>query len=233
MSGETHHYFKQCDLFHSFHAIVEVQFGGLARLDRAVNNYKDNLNSLYHHPDMMLTADWVLRNIIVSAYSHYIDSWALNRACVGHRTVLMRSMVRFAMHFGHYRHRERHFTKERRRKGIPPLTPLPAIDITTLLTHEEENLKLEQINATHPGILDLLGDPGNPLYAEPHSMAEHFDAMMIGTHSVGELPSRGCCRDPEALAHVYEDKARQACQKILRCLDMRVLDGDLVVPTWL
>ena len=42
--GETHHYFKQCDLFRSFHAIVEVQFGGLARLDLAVNNYKDNLH---------------------------------------------------------------------------------------------------------------------------------------------------------------------------------------------
>ena len=45
--GETRCYFKQCDLFHSFHAIVEVQFGGFARLDRAVHNYKDNLNSLY------------------------------------------------------------------------------------------------------------------------------------------------------------------------------------------
>ena len=48
--GETRHYFKQCDLFRSFHAIVEFQFGGLARLDQAVNNYKDNLNSLYCHP---------------------------------------------------------------------------------------------------------------------------------------------------------------------------------------
>ena len=64
-------------------------------------------------------------------------------------------------------------------------------------------------------------------------MAEHFDAMMIGTHSVGKLPSQGHCRDPKALAHVYEDKARQACQKILRCLDIRVLDGDLIVPTCL
>ena len=33
--GRPSHYFKQCDLFCSFHAIVEVQFGGLARLDRA------------------------------------------------------------------------------------------------------------------------------------------------------------------------------------------------------
>ena len=64
-------------------------------------------------------------------------------------------------------------------------------------------------------------------------MAKHFDTMMIGACSVGELPSRGHCRDPEALAHMYEDEAWQACQKILRCLDVRVLDGDLVVLTCL
>ena len=101
--GETHHYFNQCDLFCSFHAIVKVQFGGLARLDRAINNYKDNLNSLYQHPDLTLTVDWTLRNVIVSTYSHYIDTWAMNGACVGHCAVLMRSMLKFAMHFGCYR----------------------------------------------------------------------------------------------------------------------------------
>ena len=76
--GEICHYFKQCDLFHSFHAIVEVQFGGLVRLDRTANNNKDNLNSLYRHPDLTLSIDKALRNIIVSAYSHYIDSWPMN-----------------------------------------------------------------------------------------------------------------------------------------------------------
>ena len=57
--------------------------------------------------------------------------------------------------------------------------------------------------------------------------------MMIGNHSVGQLPNWGHCRDPEALARVYEDEAWQACQKILRCLDVRVLDSDLIVPTCL
>ena len=66
---------------------------------------------------------------------------------------------------------------------------LPAIDLAALLTDDKENLKLEQINITHVGILDLLGDPGNPLYAEPHSMAEYFKAMMVGARSIGELPS--------------------------------------------
>ena len=104
--GETRHHFNQCDLFRSFHATVKVQFGGLARLDRAINNYKDNLNSLYQHLDMMLTVDRALRNVIVSAYSHYIDTWVMNGACVGHCAVLMRSMLKFSMHFGCYRCQE-------------------------------------------------------------------------------------------------------------------------------
>ena len=149
----------------------------------------------------------------------------MNGACVGHRTVLMRSMLKFAMHFGCYRHQEQHNSKEHRRKGTPHSTPSPAIDIDMLLTNEEENLKLEQISTTHPGILDLLGDPGNPLYAEPHSMAKHFDTMMLGARALGQLPNWGHCKDSEALAHVYEDEARQACQKILCCLDVRVFDG--------
>ena len=104
--GKTRHYFKRCDLFHSFHAVVKVQFGGLVRLDRAANNYKENLNSLYRHPDLTLTIDKALCNIIVSAYSHYIDSWPMNGACVGHCAILMRSMLQFAMHYGRYRHRQ-------------------------------------------------------------------------------------------------------------------------------
>ena len=231
--GETHHYFKQCDLFHSFHAVVEVQFGGLARLDRATNNYKDNLNSLYRHLDLTLTIDKALRNIIVSTYSHYIDSWPMNGAYVGHRAILMRSMLQFAMHNGRYRRCQRHLAKDRKRKGLPSLVPMPPIDLAALLDNEEENLKLRQINVTHVSIMDLLGDPGNPLYTEPHSMAEHYDAMLVGACALSDLPECTRCRDSGVTSGVHEDEAQQVCQKILRCLDMRVMDGDLVVPTCL
>ena len=231
--GETRHYFKQCDLFHSFYAVVEVQFGGLARLDRATNNYKDNLNSLYRHPDLTLTIDKALRNIIVSAYSHYIDSWPMNGACVGHRAILMRSMLQFAMHYGRYRCRQRHLAKDRKRKGLSSSVLMPPVDLAALLDEEEGNLKLRQINVMHASIMDLLGDPGNPLYTEPHSMAEHYDAMLAGARALSDLPEHTHCRDSGAMALVHEDEAQQVCQKILRCLDMRVMDGDLVVPTCL
>ena len=198
--GETRHYFKQCDLFHSFYAVVEVQFGSLARLDRAANNYKDNLNSLYRHPDLTLTIDKALRNIIVSAYSHYIDSWPMNGASVGHRAILMRSMLQFAMHYGRYRRCQWHLAKDRKRKGLSSSALMPPVDLAALLDEEEENLKLRQINVMHASIMDLLSDPGNPLYAEPHSMAEHYDAMLAGAHALGNVPERTRCRDSGATA---------------------------------
>ena len=107
------------------------------------------------------------------------------------------------------------------------------MDIAALLDDEEENLRLRQINVMHVSIMDLLGDPGNPLYAEPHSMAEHYDTMLVGARALGDLPERTRCRDSSSTARVHEDKAQQVCQKILRCLDMRVMDGDLIVPTCL
>ena len=64
-------------------------------------------------------------------------------------------------------------------------------------------------------------------------MAEHFDALMLGTRAIGDLPGRGRCRDDDAQARVHEEETAQVRQKILRCLDMWVLDGDLVVPTCL
>ena len=201
--GETRHYLKQCDLFRSFHAIVEVQFGGLARLDHAVHNYRDNLGSLYRHPDLTLTLDKVLRNVIVSTYAHYINLWPMNGACLGHRAILMQSMLKFAMHYGHYWRRQCYLITQCRRRGLPPSTPLPAIDLATLLTDKEENLKPEQMNVSHVSIMELLGDPGNPLYAEPHSMAEHFDAMTAGARAIGELPGWTHCRDDDATAHIW------------------------------
>ena len=110
---------------------------------------------------------------------------------------------------------------------------MPSVDIAALLDDEEENLRLRQINVTHVSIMDLLGDPGNPLYAEPHSMAEHYDAMLLGAHALGDLPKHTRCRDSSETARVHEDEAQQVWQKILRCLDMRVMDGNLIVPTCL
>ena len=64
-------------------------------------------------------------------------------------------------------------------------------------------------------------------------MAEHFNAMTAGARAIGKLPSQTHCRDNDATTSIYEDEAKQVRQKILRYLDMRVMDRDLVVLTCL
>ena len=64
-------------------------------------------------------------------------------------------------------------------------------------------------------------------------MAKHFDAMTAGTRAIGKLPGWTCCRDNDVTTCVYKDEAKQVRQKILRYLDMRVMDGDLIIPTCL
>ena len=112
----------------------------------------------------------------------------MNGAYVGHRAILMHSMLTFTLNLGWYRHWEKHFIKEYKRKHIPLSTPLLPIDVATLLQDAEENLKLEQIKGTHPGVMDLLGNAGSPLYAEPLSMTEFSDAMIISACHIGDMP---------------------------------------------
>ena len=85
---------------------------------------------------------------------------------------------------------------------------MPSVDIAALLDDKEENLRLRQINVTHVSIMDLLGDPGNPLYAEPHSMAKHYDAMLVGARALSDLPERTRCRDLSMTDRVHKDKAQ-------------------------
>ena len=91
----------------------------------------------------------------------------------------MRSMLQFAMHYG--------------------ATPMPTIDLAALLDDKEENLRPQQINVTHASIMELLGNPGNPLYAKPHSMAEHFDALIAGAHAIGECIARMVTQQRECM----------------------------------
>ena len=57
--------------------------------------------------------------------------------------------------------------------------------------------------------------------------------MTAGAHAIGNLPGRTHCRDDNATTRIYKDEVRQVCQKILRYLDMRVMDVELIMLTCL
>ena len=92
------------------------------------------------------------------------------------------------------------------------------------------HLKLEQIKGTQSGIMDLLGNVGSCLYAKPLSMTKFFDTMIVSACHIGDMPKWGCCKDLQAATWVYEEEKCQVIQKILSCLHMRVMDGNLVMP---
>ena len=72
-----------------------------------MENYQDNINMLYGGQDRYtLAPERVLRNIVVTMYSRYIDLWPVSGACRGHRALLMYSMLEFAMLMGRYCRRE-------------------------------------------------------------------------------------------------------------------------------
>ena len=112
LSGGAPLYLRSRPLCFSFMAMVSVEFGGLTELTRAVDNYRDNINTLYGNSDQFsLGPERVLRNIVVAMYARYIDLFPVSGACVGHRALLMYSMLEFAMLIGRYGRRERQINK--------------------------------------------------------------------------------------------------------------------------
>ena len=102
-------------------AMLSVEFGGLPELARAVDNYRDNINTLYGDQDRYtLALERVLRNIVVAMYSRYIDLWPMSGTCRGHRSLLMYSMLEFAMLIGRYCCRERQLS---RHQQVDPSDP--------------------------------------------------------------------------------------------------------------
>ena len=95
--------------------MVPIKFGGLNELADMADNYHNNINKLYgNFNEFTLTVEKVMRNIVVSMYAHYIDLWPINGICVGHCTLLMRSMLEFAFIYG------RHCCRERQLKHFNP-----------------------------------------------------------------------------------------------------------------
>ena len=90
---------------HRFMAMLVIEFGGLKELADVADNYLANINKLYGNFDeFTLAVDKVVRNIVISMYAHYIDWWPINGTCVGHRALLMRSMLEFMFIYGCYCH---------------------------------------------------------------------------------------------------------------------------------
>ena len=210
-------------------AMLSVEFGGLPELARAVENYRDNINTLYGGQDRYtLAPERVLRNIVVAMYSRYIDLWPVSGACCGHRSLLMYSMLEFAMLMGRYCRRERQLSQ---RCPVDPSDP--RLTVESLIKDPEENERSAKMDLVFHGAMQLLGDPDRVLYAEPVSMAQHYDLMVAGSRHIGYLPDRPSRKTAEGVAELYNKERGELLNKIDGYLQNRKMECGIVVPTCL
>ena len=203
--------------------------GGLPELARAVENYRDNINTLYGGQDRYtLAPERVLRNIVVAMYSRYIDLWPVSGACCGHRSLLMYSMLEFAMLMGRYCRRERQLSQ---RQQVDPSDP--RLTVEALVKDSEENERSAKMDLVFEGAMQLLGDPDRVLYAEPTSMAQCYDLMVAGSRHIGYLPDRPSRKTAEAVTELYLKERGELLNKIDSYLQNRKMECGIVVPTCL
>ena len=210
-------------------AMLNVEFGGLSELARAVENYRDNINTLYGGQDhYTLAPERVLRNIVVAMYSRNIDLWPVSGACCSHRSLLMYSMLEFAMLMGRYCRRERQLSQH------SPVDPSdPRLSVDSLIKDPEENERSAKMDLVFHGAMQLLGDPDRVLYAEPVSMAQHYDLMVAGSCHIGYLQDRPSRKTAEGVAELYNKERGELLNKIDGFLQNRMMECGIVVPTCL
>ena len=215
----------------SFMAMVSVEFGGLTELARAVDNYRDNINILYGNSDQFsLAPERVLRNMVVVMYARYIDLFPVSGTCVGHRALLMYSMLEFAMLIGRYGRRERQINKHL----DDPVNPSdPRLSVDVLVRSPEENERSAQMENVYEGAMQLLGEPDGVLYAEPLSMAQHYDLMVAGSRHIGYLPECSSRKTAEDVAALFLWERGELLARIRSYVDNRTIECNIIVPTCL
>ena len=104
------------------------------------------------------------------------------------------------MLMGRYVRRERQIN----RRLDDPVDPSdPRLSVDTLVRSPEENERSAQMENVYEGAMQLLGEPDSVLYAEPLSMAQHYDLMVAGSHHIGYLPERSFRKTAEDVAALF------------------------------
>ena len=204
-----------------------IEFGGLKELADVADNYHTNINKLYGNFDeFMLAVDKVVRNIVVLMYAHYIYQWPINSTCVGHRALLMQSMLEFAFIYGCYcRH-------ERQLKLFNPAANDPHLSVDALMKGDEEEIwRMDMFHMFKTG-MEIMGDADSALYAETSSMAQVYDMMYAGARDIGLLLLRSGKTKKET-GDIYQQERMELLRKILSYKDCRKMDCGIVVLTCL
>ena len=134
------------------------------------------------------------------------------------------------MLIGRYGRRERQINK----RLDDPVDPSdPRLSVDTLVRSPEENERSAQMENVYEGAMQLLGEPDSFLYAEPLSMAQHYDLMVAGSRHIGYLPERSSRKTAEDVAALFLRERGELLTKIRSYVDNRTMECNIIVPTCL
>ena len=177
------------------------------------DNYHANINKLYGNFDeFTLAVNKVVRNIVISMYAHYIDRWPINSTCVGHRALLMWSMLEIAFIYGCYCHHEWQL------KHFNPAADNPHLSVDALMKDDDEEIRRMDMFCMFKTGMEIMGDADSALYAEMSSMAQVYNMMYARSCDIGLLPLRSCKTKKET-GKVYRQERMELLRKILSYKD--------------
>ena len=81
--------------------------------------------------------------------------------------------------------------------------------------------------------MQLLGEPDGVLYAEPLSMAQHYDLMVAGSRHIGYLPERSARKTAEDVAALFLRERGELLARIRSYVNNRTIECNIVMPTCL
>ena len=190
-----------------------IEFGSLKELTDMADNYHANINMLYSNFDeFTLAVDKVVRNIVISMYTHYIDQWPINGTCVGHRALLMRSMLEFTFIYGCY------CCHKWQLKHFNPTADDPRLSVDALMKDDEEEIWRMDMFCMFKTGMDIMGDADSTFYTKMSSMAQVYDMMYARARDIGLLLPKSH-KTKKEMGKVYWQERMELLRKILSYKD--------------
>ena len=175
--GESPGY-KYFDLCYSFKALVHLEYGSVQRLHEAAWNYRNNWAKVFGTgPDVRMSYEKVLRNLIVFMFGYYINAFECHGARKGHWAILALRCFMVAAQLGRFHcwYKQADLRKPEVMKTWWKELP-----------HEPQDDCRSSYNST----LAAMGSPKQPSYGHPKLLGRYYNHVYHQSRHIGQLTQK-------------------------------------------
>ena len=172
--GESPEY-KCFDLCNSFKTLVHTEYGTLVNLHEVAWNYRNNRAKVFGTgPDVRMSYDKALRNLIVFMFGYYIDTFESYGARKGHWAILALECLSVADELGRF---------HRWYKRVD----LWKSGVMKTRWKELPQKPQDDCRNSYNSVLAALGSPKQPSYGHPKLLGQYFDHVYHMSWNIGQL----------------------------------------------